>query len=162
MRQRIVWAIVVLAVVLIGMALMRFNLTALHEPGPTETRLANLSKRYFVYRASRHGIPPRPQDTKASIERGGSHYGLDCGICHADDGLAQRAPGQWMYPRASDLTSKQVQSYSDQELYWIIQNGIRFTGMPAFGEVETPDRVWDLVNYVRTLPGESTKADATK
>jgi hypothetical protein len=33
-----------------------------------------------------------------------------------------------MYPRASDLTSKQVQSYSDQELFWIIQNGIRFTG----------------------------------
>jgi len=162
MRQRILWAIVVLVVVLIGIAVMRFNLTALHEPGRDETRLANLSKRYFIYRASRHGIPPRPLDTKASIERGGSHYGLDCGICHADDGRAQRPPGQWMYPRASDLTSEQVQSYSDQELYWIIQNGIRFTGMPAFGDVETPDHVWDLVNYVRTLPGESTKADATK
>jgi len=46
-----------------------------------------------------------------------------------------------MYPRASDLTSKQVQSYSDQELFWIIQNGIRFTGMPAFGDVETADHV---------------------
>ena len=162
MRQRVLWAIVVLVVALIGIAVMRFNLTALSEPGPAETRLANLSKRYFIHRASRHGIPPRPQDTKASIERGGSHYGLDCGICHADDGRAQRPPGQWMYPRASDLTSKQVQSYSDQELYWIIQNGIRFTGMPAFGDVETPDHVWDLVNYVRTLPGEVTKADATK
>ena len=162
MRSRLVWAIVVLAGVLIGIALMRFNLTALHEPGPNETRLANVSKRYFIYRASRHGVPPRPQDTQASIERGGSHYGLDCGVCHADDGRAQRPPGQWMYPRASDLTSKRVQSYSDQELFWIIQNGIRFTGMPAFGEVETPDHVWDLVNYVRTLPGESTKADATK
>ena len=162
MRQRILWAIVVLAVVLIGIAPMRFNLTALHEPGPTETRLANLSKRYFFYRASRHGVPPRPQDTKASIERGSSHYGLDCGVCHADDGRAQRPPGQWMYPRASDLTSKQVQSYSDQELFWIIQNGIRFTGMPAFADVETPDHVWDLVNYVRTLPGDSQKSDATK
>ena len=162
MRPRILWTIVVLAVVLIGIALMRFNLTALHEPGRAETRLADLSKRYFIYRASRHGIPPRPQVTKASIERGGSHYGLDCGVCHADDGRAQRPPGQWMYPRASDLTSKQVQSYSDQELFWIIQNGIRFTGMPAFGDVETPVHVWDLVNYVRTLPGESTKANATK
>ena len=162
MRQRILWAIVALVVALIGIGAMRFNLTALHEPGPAETRLANLSKRYFIYRASRHGIPPRPQDTKASIERGGSHYGLDCGVCHADDGRAQRAPGQWMYPRASDLTSKQVQSYSDQELYWIIQNGIRLTGMPAFGEVETPDHVWDLVNYVRTLPGDSQNGNSTK
>jgi hypothetical protein len=59
MRQRILWAIVVLAVVLIGIALMGFNLTALHEPGPAVTRLATLSKRYFIYRASRHGIPSR-------------------------------------------------------------------------------------------------------
>ena len=162
MRSRMAWAIVVLVVVLIAIALMRFNLTALHEPGPAETRLANFSKRYFIYRASRHGIPPRPQDTKASIERGGSHYGLDCSICHADDGRSQRTPGLWMYPRASDLTSKQVQSYSDQELFWIIQNGIRYTGMPAFGDVESPDRVWDLVNYVRTLPSDSQKDDSTK
>jgi mono/diheme cytochrome c family protein len=162
MRLRIMWTIVALAVVLIGIALMRFNLTALHEPGPVETRLANLPKRFFIYRASLHEIPPHPHDTKASIERGGTHYGLDCGVCHADDGRAQRQPGQSMYPRASDLTSKQVQSYSDQELFWIIQNGIRFTGMPAFGDVETPDHVWDLVNYVRTLPGDSQKGDSTK
>ena len=161
MRSGMAWGIFGLVVVLIVIALMRFNLTALHEPGPAETRVANLSTRYFIYRASRHGIPPRPQDTKASIERGGSHYGLDCGVCHADDGRAQRPPGQWMYPRASDLTSKQVQSYSDQELFWIIQNGIRFTGMPAFGKVESPEHIWDLVNYVRTLPGELHRENST-
>jgi mono/diheme cytochrome c family protein len=152
----------VLVMLLIVIALMRFNLSAQREPGPAETRLANLSKRYFIYLASRHGIPPRPQDTKSSIERGGSHYGLDCSVCHADDGRSERPLGQGMYPRASDLTSKQVQSYSDQELFWIIQNGIRFTGMPAFGSVETPDHVWDLVNYVRALPGDSQKGDSTK
>ena len=162
MRSRMLWAISVFVVALIVIALMRFNLTALREPGPTETRLANLAKRYFIYRVSRHGIPPPPKDTKASIERGSSHYGLDCSVCHADDGRSQRPLGEWMYPRASDLTSKQVQSYSDQELFWIIQNGTRFTGMPAFGNVETPDHVWDLVNYVRTLPGDTQKGDATK
>jgi mono/diheme cytochrome c family protein len=156
------WAMLVPVVVLIVIALTRFNLTALPEPGPAETRLANFSKRYFIYRASRHGIPPRPQDTKASIERGGSHYGFDCSVCHADDGQSQRTPGLWMYPRASDLTSKQVQSYSDQELFWIIQNGIRYTGMPAFGKAETPEHIWDLVNYMRTLPGDPQNGDSTK
>ena len=53
MRSRMAWAIFVLVLVLIGVALMPFNLTALYEPGPTETRLANLSKRYFIHRASR-------------------------------------------------------------------------------------------------------------
>ena len=162
MRRRILWAVIVLALVMGGIGLMRFNLTAAPMPGPVETRLANLFKRFFIYRASLHEVPPRPQDTKASIERGSTHYGLNCGVCHADDGRAQRPPGQWMYPRASDLTSREVQSYSDQELFWIIQNGIRFTGMPAFADVESPDHVWDIVNYVRTLPADSQKDDSKK
>jgi mono/diheme cytochrome c family protein len=162
MRSRIAWTILVLAVVLIVITLMRFNLTALPEPGHFETRVANLAKRFVIRRASRQRVPARPVDTKASVDRGGTHYGLDCSICHADDGRAQRSPGQWMYPRASDLTSKQVQSYSDQELFWIIQNGIRFTGMPAFGDVETPDHIWDLVNYVRTLPSQLRSENSTR
>ena len=160
MGSRIAWAIVVLAVVLIAIASIRFNLSALPEPGPFETSVSNRGKRFFVHRASQQGIPPRPVNTKASIERGGEHYGLDCSVCHADDGHGQRSPGQWMHPRAADLTSKETQSYSDDELFWIIQNGIRFTGMPAFGKVETPDHIWDLVNYVRTLPGNLQSKDS--
>jgi len=56
-----------------------------------------------------------------------------------------------MYPRASDLTSREVQDYSDRELFWIVKNGIRLSGMPAFGKVESDEHIWNLVNYVRTL-----------
>ena len=131
---------------------MHFHLSALQEPDPVETRAANAAKQFFVLLASYQGNPQRPLDTGASIETGGTRYGLDCGVCHGVDGRAQTPPGQWMYPRAADLTSKRVQSYSDQELFWIINNGIRFTGMPGFGKVETPEDIWSLVNYVRTLP----------
>ena len=152
MRSRITWTMVASGVLLIGVGLMHFSLTALQEPGPLETRIANLTKHSAILLASRHGIPPRPLDTKASIELGGAHYGLDCGICHGVDGRAQTPSGQWMYPRAADLTSKQVQSYSDQQLFWIINNGVKFTGMPGFGKLEAPDHIWGLVNSVRTLP----------
>ena len=152
MRSRITWTMVASGVLLIGVGLMHFSLTALQEPGPLETRIANLTKHSAILLASRHGIPPRPLDTKASRELGGAHYGLDCGICHGVDGRAQTPSGQWMYPRAADLTSKQVQSYSDQQLFWIINNGVKFTGMPGFGKLEAPDHIWGLVNYVRTLP----------
>ena len=143
-----------LVVVLIVIALMGFNLTALREPGRLETSVANWGTHFLIRRASRHEIPPRPQVTKASVGTGGTHYGLECSICHGTDGRAQTPLGRWMYPRVADLTSKQVQSYSDQELFWIIQNGIRYTGMPAFAKVETEDHIWDLVNYVRTLPSK--------
>lgn len=162
MWSRIAWTILVLEAVVIVIVLIRFNLSAQHDPGPIETAFSNRAKRFFVYRASRHGIPPRPTDIKTSVENGGSHYGLDCSVCHADDGRGQREPGQWEYPRAADLTSKWVQSYSDEELFWIIQNGIRFTGMPAFAKVETPDHIWDLVNYVRTLPRNSQNQRASE
>jgi mono/diheme cytochrome c family protein len=152
MRSRIIWAMSVSGVLLIGIGMMRFSLTALQQPGPFETRAANLGKHLVIRLASRRGIPAPPVDTRASIEAGSTHYGLDCGICHGVDGRAQTPSGQWMYPRAADLTSQQAQSYSDQELFWIINNGIRFTGMPGFGKVETSDHIWDLVNYVRTLP----------
>jgi mono/diheme cytochrome c family protein len=156
------WAIVILAVVLIVVAAMSFNLSALPQPGRFETWVANLSKELLIDRATREGIPPRPTNIKTSIAAGGEHYGLDCSVCHSDDGHGRTPAGQWMYPRASDLTSKQVQSYSDQELFWIIRNGIRYTGMPAFGEVETPDHIWDLVNYVRTLPLNSQNPRASE
>lgn len=162
MRSRMALTVLVLAAVLIGVALMQFNLSAQQEPGPVETAISNRAKRFFIRRASRHGIPPRPVDLKTSVENGGTHYGLDCSICHADDGRGQREPGQWEYPRAADLTSKRVQSYSDEELFWIIQNGIRYTGMPSFAKVETPDHIWDLVNYVRTLPGDLRTQDSSK
>ena len=162
MRSRIVLAIIVVAVALLVIAAMSFNLAALQSPGRFETRVADLSKGFLINRASRHGIPPRAVNTKASIAAGGEHYGLDCSVCHSDDGRGQTPVGEWMYPRASDLTSKRVQSYSDQELFWIIRNGIRLSGMPAFGEVETPDHIWDLVNYLRTLPPNSQPQRASK
>lgn len=58
-----------------------------------------------------------------------------------------------MYPRASDLGSAGVQQWSDAELFWIIQNGIRLTGMPGFGKSLSDDQIWPLVDYIRSLGG---------
>jgi len=146
MRSRIAWAILALVVVLIVFALMRFDLTALKGPGRFETLVSNRVTHFAIRRGSHQGIPPRPADVKASTASGGTRYNSECSICHGSDGCAQTPIGLWMHPRAADLTSERVQSLSDQELFWIIQNGIHFSGMPAFGKVETGDSIWNLVN----------------
>ena len=156
MRSRTIWTIAASGAALIGIGLMRPSLTALEEPAPLERGLANLVKRSVIRLASRRGIPPAPTDSGASVEEGLTHYGLDCGLCHGIDGRGQTPPGKWMYPRAADLTSARVQSYSDEELFWIIDNGIRFTGMPGFEKLETPDHIWGLVKYMRTLSSTGT------
>src|SRR3954447_17311816 len=105
------WAIFVLVVVLIVIALMHCNLTALSEPGRFETRTANMAKRCFHPRASRKGIPPRPVDTKTSVETGAMHYGLDCSVCHA--ALCDSAAGEAAFSIASGKGYYRLQSRQD-------------------------------------------------
>ena len=136
-------------IVIVGFA--QIKLDALHEPGSLETFLAARIKGILIARASHHGIPPAPTNLQASIEEGDKVYGTDCAACHGLDGHTPTDTGRWMYPRASDLTSPAVQQYSDRELFWIIKNGIRLSGMPAFGKVEPSQHIWNLVHYLRTL-----------
>ena len=75
-------------------------------------------------------------------------------MCHGASGRKPTDNGRWMYPRAIDLGSTETQSYSDRELFWIVKNGIRLSGMPAFGKMETDQHIWELVEYIRTLPAE--------
>lgn len=165
MRPRIVWTVIVLIVLVIaGMAvvLMRFNLGALEGPGHTEISVANWGKHFLVRRASRQGISPRSEDKKASIAAGDKLYGIDCSMCHGRDGHGQTDMGRWMYPRAADLASPEVQTYSDRELFWIVKNGIRLSGMPAFGKVESDEHIWNLTDYLRTIPQYSQKKEEAK
>ena len=107
-------------------------------------------------RGSREAIPPAPSNLKVSIEEGEKLFGTECAGCHGLDGNNPTYAGRWMYPRAADLTSPEVQQYSDRELFWILKNGIRLSGMPAFGKVETDEHLWNLVHCVRTLRASSS------
>jgi mono/diheme cytochrome c family protein len=142
-------ALALAAVVIVGLTQIRID--ALQEPGQVETFLATTAKHFLVRRSSREGIPPGPTNLQESIAEGDKLYAVDCSMCHGADGHTSTDSGRWMYPRASDLTSREVQQYSERELFWIVKNGIRLSGMPAFGKVESDEHIWNLVNYLRTL-----------
>ena len=146
----------VCALVLVAVfAASRFTLSALPEPGRAETFLATKAKRYLVWRSSGDGVPTPPLDRVAGVKEGEKLFGMECAACHGLSGRNPTDAGRWMYPRAADLTAPGVQSYSDQEVFWVVKNGIRWSGMPAFGSVEPDDHIWDLVFYVRALPKAS-------
>jgi mono/diheme cytochrome c family protein len=155
------WVLTVLIVLGLGavVAIVGFDqihIDALHEPGHLETVLATRAKQILVHRSStRDSISPAPTDLRASIEEGDKLFGTECAACHGLDGHTPTDAGRWMYPRASDLTASEVQKYSDRELFWIVKNGIRLSGMPAFGRVESDEHIWNLSNYVRTLRGSA-------
>jgi mono/diheme cytochrome c family protein len=162
MRPRALVMLAALALVAVAViaAISQIKLDAISEPGPIETFLATQAKHVLIGWYSGNGIPPGPTDLQASIKEGDTLYGTDCSMCHGADGHTPTDNGRWMYPRASDLTSPEVGQYTDRELFWIIKNGIRLTGMPAFGKVESDENIWDLVSYVKTLRAKAQTGSA--
>jgi len=143
-----------------AVAASQFTLSALPEPGRAEMVLATKAKHFLVGRGSRGGIPTQPLDRMAATKEGERLFGMECAACHGLSGRNPTDAGRWMFPRAADLTSQDSQSYSDQEIFWVVKNGIRWSGMPAFGSVEPDEHIWDLVFYVRTLPKASAQQGA--
>jgi len=81
-----------------------------------------------------------------------AHFADHCASCHANDGSGNTELGRNLFPRAPDMRLAQTQDKTDGELYWIIENGIRLTGMPAWGTGRDDDvDSWKLVHFVRHL-----------
>jgi hypothetical protein len=81
-----------------------------------------------------------------------AHFADHCASCHANDGSGNTELGRGLFPRAPDMRLAQTQDKTDGELYWIIENGIRLTGMPAWGAGGGDDvDTWKLVHFVRRL-----------
>ena len=132
----------------------RVDLSAIQQPGRTGEYLrTRLTRAVIRRRTARENIPPGPADreTSMSLAAGKSIYDADCANCHGPAGHTPTSAGRGMLPRTVALDSEGVQSYSDRELFSIIREGIRFTGMPGFAGAETNDQIWYVVDYVRSL-----------
>lgn len=147
----IVGIIIVLAIIVAAIGMTRISVSALPEPGPFETSMATKAKEWYISRAARGPLPSAPADNPASITVGSALFGMDCASCHGQDGRTPTAIGKSMYPRVLDLSSPEVQGMSDRELFWVIKNGIRLSGMPGFARINSDRANWQLTYYVRSL-----------
>jgi mono/diheme cytochrome c family protein len=85
---------------------------------------------------------------------GMEHFADHCAVCHGNDGSGNTEMGRGLYPRAPDMRLPATQNLSDAELFYIIENGVRLTGMPgwATGTKEGETSSWHLVHFIRHLP----------
>lgn len=85
-----------------------------------------------------------------------AHWADHCAICHANDGSGQTEMGRHMYPPAPDMRQQETQRLTDGELFFIIENGVRLTGMPSWGGLDHgQEDSWKLVHFIRHLPALS-------
>jgi mono/diheme cytochrome c family protein len=120
-------------------------------PGKWETGLATQAKRKLFVRnkEAKNPLPPTAENIAAG-QLSFSHY---CVACHGLDGQNTGVPfADNMSPPVPLLTSKQVQSYTDGQLKWVIDNGIWPSGMPSSKGILTDEEIWSIVLYIRHLP----------
>jgi mono/diheme cytochrome c family protein len=89
-----------------------------------------------------------------TVAEGRDHFADHCASCHGNDGSGDTEMGRGLYPKAPDMRLPATQNLSDGELFYIIENGVRFTGMPAWstGTPAGETASWHLVHFIRHLP----------
>jgi mono/diheme cytochrome c family protein len=153
---RIVTAVLALAglvAVAFGVWLLREGISAKAEPGRFEVAMARRMRAMAIPREARTRTNPEPQ-TAETLRLGLEHFADHCAVCHANDGSGDIEMGRGMYPRAPDMRQPATQDLSDGELFYIIEQGVRFTGMPAWsaGTADGEAASWHLVQFIRHLP----------
>ena len=101
-------------------------------------------------RSRKNPIPDSPE--VQSVAR--VHWADHCAGCHANDGGGDTAMGKRTYPPAPDMRLVATQNLTDGELFYIIENGVRFSAMPGWGNGTGHDQQdsWKLVHFIRHLP----------
>jgi mono/diheme cytochrome c family protein len=121
------------------------------EPTMPERVIARAARRFAVPRGAREARNPLPF-TPETWSDARAHFADHCATCHGNDGRGNTEIGRNLYPKAPDMQRSDTQRLSDGELYWIIENGVRLTGMPAWGNGTGDDAdTWKLVHFIRHL-----------
>jgi Cytochrome C oxidase, cbb3-type, subunit III len=92
--------------------------------------------------------------TDDMVKDGLDHYEDMCGGCHGGPSGERSEIGKGLNPQAPDLADA-VPAWSPRQLFWIVKNGLKMTGMPSFGKTHDDNQVWSIVAFIEQLPGMS-------
>jgi mono/diheme cytochrome c family protein len=110
-----------------------------------------MTAKFEAVRRGGNGLQVTLPTDAASITRGREHYVENCLPCHGAPGVKPVEFAQGMNP-APPAIDGALQGYTDAQLFWVIKNGLRATGMPAFGVNHTDDEIAAIAAFVRRTP----------
>lgn len=133
-----------------GSMTIRHGFSARDNPSRFEGYVAKAARMLSIPASERNAKNPfAPTPEVLSDAR--SHFADHCATCHGNDGSCKTEIGQNLYPKPPDMRRPETQSLTDGQIYYIIHNGIRLTGMPAWGGPGKDDDSWKLVLFIRHL-----------
>ncbi len=137
------------AAALVGRA---HGFSALEQPSAMERWIAQGVRSMALPAGVKDQANPA-SDSQEVLTEARAHWADHCAICHANNGGGDTEMGKRLYPPAPDMRVPQTQNRTDGELFYIIENGVRMTGMPAWGGPNHHDLdSWKLVRFIRHLP----------
>jgi mono/diheme cytochrome c family protein len=138
--------------VLVVISMAHRGFSARDQPSRIEALLAQTMRTMSIPSDAKRKTNPVKLTPESLIEAR-AHFADHCAQCHANDGSGQTEMGKNMYPKPPNMRQRSTQDKTDGELFYIIQNGVRLTGMPAWGEAKHDDEdSWKLVAFIRQLP----------
>ena len=139
-----------------ALVLTAHGFSAREEPSAVERWIARRTRMAALPAGASNRTNPAP-DTPEVLGEARAHWADHCASCHANDGSGESMMGRRTYPPAPDMRRPETQQLTDGELFYIIQNGVRLTAMPAWGSLahdSAHDELdsWKLVRFIRHLP----------
>ncbi len=130
--------------------------TANKKPSSIEKSLADAVKD-VVIPVEAHRLKNLIPSSDEAIQAGRQIYLESCSLCHGGDGHGSTNLGRGMYPPAMDLTSPHVQRWTDADLFWIVENGIAYTGMPSWKSSISATDTWKLAHFIHSLQARNVQ-----
>jgi mono/diheme cytochrome c family protein len=155
-----------ITIVVAAIALTAFVWSGMYNVGASDPHwktitwlLGQTKDRSIVAQSANITVPPLKD--AGTEKKGFAHYHALCRFCHGAPGYLQHEFAQGLYPPAPDLATGEMQKkWNEAQLYWIIKNGLKFSGMPSFGLTHNEEQLWQLVAFVKRLPSVSVEVYA--
>jgi len=148
----VLWSAVIVGLLISagGVVIVRRGFSARDHPSVLETYIAKTARKLSVPASQRNATNPFAP-TPEVLREARAHFADHCAICHGNDGVGKTQIGQNLYPKAPNMRLSATQALTDGEIYKVIHNGIRLTGMPAWGRREkmTTAGSWSMADFSR-------------
>ncbi len=143
----------VIVAAIVGAVVIRRGFSARESPSALEAAVARATRRMATPASMKNAKNPFTANPEILAEAR-AHFADHCALCHANNGSGETEMGRNMYPKPPDMRLPETQKLTDGEIFSIIHNGVRLTGMPAWGEPDpkADQDSWKLVLFIRHLP----------
>jgi mono/diheme cytochrome c family protein len=151
---------VIITLASLAILLLLFIFSGIFNPGALKPHkdltlwAINTTKDISIEKRAKKISVPYLDDT-TMIQTGFRHYNEMCVMCHSAPGMDESEIAQGLYPHAPHIY-KYAGKMDPKEIFWIVKNGIKMTGMPAFGPTHDDQKIWDITAFIKNKLGNMT------